>query len=74
MADSYMRQNILGFGGQTYSDSLSAACTWLLRQGDNYLKSVKWAAGTIEEPLNGAKTQVTCWSRNDEIIIFHHSL
>lgn len=46
MADSQMRQNIIGFGGQTCSGSLSAASTWLLRQGDNYLKSVKWAAVT----------------------------
>lgn len=46
MADSYMRQSIIEFGGQTYSDSLSAACTLLLRQWHNYLKSVKWAAAT----------------------------
>lgn len=46
MADSYMRQSIIRFGGQTYSDILSAACTWHLRQPDNYPKSVKWAAAT----------------------------
>lgn len=59
MADSYMRQSIIGFGGHTDSVCQQLALGFC----GNGIIICRVSSGqllVIEEPLNGAKTHVTC--------------